>query len=212
MPVENSAHLQAKAFRKIAVAAAFVVFGSAAAHAADISDVFYLDASAGPAAFMLHMHDDGIDSTIANTYWGVEGRLGLCSKGPLSLCGGIDGFTSLGSASKSLSTANGGGKTETQMQSIGGYVQAKANLGVVTLSPFAGYRQVFGDISVEDSGSFHAGDIDTGAWYGGLETSIRFLPTDLELGTRLEYGQSTKDAALQDFNYGIASAFLRLRF
>ena len=212
MPVAYSAHIAVKMPRKGVFVAALFLFSGSCASAADISDVFYLDAAAGPSALMLHMNNDGVDGAIANTYWGVEGRLGLCSKGPLSFCGGLDGFTSLGSASKSLSTAKGGGKTETQIQSIGGYIQAKANLGVVTVAPFAGYRQVFGDVSVKGNSGFHAGDIDSGAYYGGLETSIRFLPTDLELGTRLEYGQSTGDADFEDFNYGIASAFLRLRF
>ena len=114
------------------------------ANAADISDAFYLDLSGGPAAFMLHMNEDAVDDLIADTYWGIDGRLGICSKGPINLCGGMTGFMALGDATREIETRAGGGKTDTQLSSIGAYVAARGNLGLVSLSPYAGYRQVFG--------------------------------------------------------------------
>ena len=181
--------------------------------AAELSDLFYLDISGGPAALMLHMNDEAMDDLIANTYWGIDGRLGICSEGPFNICAGITGFSSLGSTSESLSQRYGTGTSETRFSSIGGYVQGKANLGVLTISPFAGYRQLYG--SVETSSSrfgYQSEDIDTGALFGGLETSVKFIPTGLELGARIEYGASTDDAATNDFNYGLGSAFLRYKF
>ncbi|QQM32018.1 hypothetical protein JET14_07615 [Martelella lutilitoris] len=182
------------------------------ANAADISDAFYLDLSGGPAAFMLHMNEDAVDDLIADTYWGMDGRLGICSKGPINLCGGMTGFVALGDATREIETRDGGGKTDTQLSSIGAYVAARGNLGLVTLSPYAGYRQVFGDVTIEDNTRFAPSDIDSGAFYGGLETSIKFFPTALELGARFEYGRSTGDNDANDYDYGLGSAFLRMRF
>ncbi|TCT35213.1 hypothetical protein [Martelella mediterranea] len=182
------------------------------APAADLSDVFYLDLSAGPSTFMLHMDDSSINDALANNYWGIDGRLGLCSKGLIGVCGGLNGFNSLGSTSQTLTSSAGGGETETAIRSVGAYVQAKANLGVITLSPYAGYRQVYGDVSVRNNTQFSTNDIDTGAYYGGIESTIRFLPTNLEVGARFEYGKSTGNAAFTDYSYGAGSAFLRMRF
>ena len=192
--------------------------------AAELSDLFYLDISGGPAALMLHMNDDAMDDLIANTYWGIDGRLGICSEGPFNICAGITGFSSLGSTSASLSQRYGTGTSETRFSSIGGYVQGKANLGVLTISPFAGYRQLYGEVETSSSRfGYQSEDIDTGdreafqevdyrALFGGLETSVKFIPTGLELGARIEYGASTDDAAADDFDYGLGSAFLRYKF
>ena len=88
------------------------------------------------------------------------------------------------------------GSFPTRAETVGGYVQGKANLGVVTISPFAGYRQLFGEVETSSSRfGYHTEDIDTGALFGGLETSVKFIPTGLELGARIEYGASTDDAA-----------------
>ena len=183
------------------------------ANAADMSDLFYLDISGGPAALMLHMNDDAMDDLIANTYWGIDGRLGICSEGMFNICAGITGFSSLGSTSASLSQRYGTGTSETRFSSIGGYVQGKANLGVLTVSPFAGYRQLYGEVETSSSRfGYQSEDINTGALFGGLETSIKFIPTGLELGARIEYGASTDDAATDDFDYGLGSAFLRYKF
>ncbi|MET3602189.1 hypothetical protein [Martelella mangrovi] len=198
------------------MAATAVLAGVAAmpvsAHAADLSDAFFLDLSGGPAAFMLHMNEDALDDLIADSYWGIDGRLGVCSKGPVNLCAGVTGFTSLGGTTQEIETRTGGGKTDTQLNSIGAYVAAKGNLGLVTLSPYAGYRQVYGDVTVENNSRLAPDDIDSGAYYGGLETSIKFLLTDLELGARFEYGRSTGDSGTRDYDYGLGSAFLRMRF
>ena len=181
--------------------------------AAELSDLFYLDISGGPAALMLHMNDDAMDDLIANTYWGIDGRLGICSEGPFNICAGITGFSSLGSTSASLSQRYGTGTSETRFSSIGGYVQGKANLGVVTISPFAGYRQLYGTVETSSSRfGYQSQDINTGALFGGLETSVKFIPTGLELGARIEYGASTDDTATDDFDYGLGSAFLRYKF
>lgn len=182
-------------------------------HAADMSDLFYLDISGGPAALMLHMNDDAMDDLLANTYWGIDGRLGICSEGPFNICAGITGFSSLGSTSQSLSRGYGADTSETRFSSIGGYVQGKVNLGVVTLSPFAGYRQLYGEVETSSSRfGYQSEDIDTGALFGGLETSVKFIPTELELGARIEYGASTDGSATNDFDYGLGSAFLRYKF
>ncbi len=184
----------------------------ASAAAADLSDAFYLDLSGGPAALMLHMNDDALDDIIADTYWGIDGRLGVCSKGPVNFCAGMTGYVSLGGTTQEIETRTGGGKTDTQISSLGAYVAAKGSLGLVTLSPYAGYRQIYGDIRIENNTRFSPTDIDSGAFYGGLETSIKFFPTDLELGARFEYGQSTGDNGARDYDYGLGSAFLRMRF
>jgi len=195
------------------VSVALPLAATAPVRAAELSDLFYLDISGGPAALMLHMNDDAMDDLIANTYWGIDGRLGICSEGPFNICAGITGFSSLGSTSASLSQRYGTGTSETRFSSIGGYVQGKANLGVVTISPFAGYRQLFGEVETSSSRfGYHTEDIDTGALFGGLETSVKFIPTGLELGARIEYGASTDDAADDDFDYGLGSAFLRYKF
>ncbi|WP_180897351.1 hypothetical protein [Martelella soudanensis] len=193
---------------------ALLAFAAASpAGAAGLSDLFYIDISGGPAALMMHMNDDAMDDLIANTYWGIDGRLGICSEGMFGVCAGITGFSSLGSTSQSLSQGYGTGTSETRFSSIGGYVQGKANLGVLAISPFAGYRQLYGEVETSSSRfGYQSEDIDTGAFFGGLETSIRFIPTGLELGARIEYGASTDDAAADDFNYGLGSAFLRFKF
>nr|WP_272211663.1 hypothetical protein [Marinicella sp. W31]MDC2877553.1 hypothetical protein [Marinicella sp. W31] len=190
-----------------ALSAACLAAFSVNARAADVSDAFYLDLSGGPAAFMLHMNEDALNDVIADTYWGIDGRLGICSKGPFNLCAGLTGFAALGDSTKAVESRMGGGKTETDLSSIGAYVQGKANLGLMTFSPYAGYRQVFGDVSIDNNNRFSPADIDTGALFGGLESSIKFLPTDLELGARIEYGRSTGDSGAADFDYGLASAF-----
>lgn len=185
----------------------------AATSSAKAGDLFYLDVSGGPAALMMHMNDDAMSDLIANTYWGIDGRFGICSEGMFNICGGITGFTSLGGTSENLSQRYGGGTSETQFSSIGGYVQGKANLGIITLSPFAGYRQLYGQVETSSSRrGYQSEDINAGAFYGGLETSVKFIPTGLELGARFEYGASTDDKASSDFNYGLGSAFLRFKF
>lgn len=195
------------------VSVALPLAATAHVRAAELSDLFYLDISGGPAALMLHMNDDAMDDLIANTYWGIDGRLGICSEGPFNICAGITGFSSLGSTSASLSQRYGTGTSETRFSSIGGYVQGKANLGVLTISPFAGYRQLYGTVETSSSRfGYQSEDIDTGALFGGLETSVKFIPTGLELGARIEYGTSTNDAAAKDFDYGLGSAFLRYKF
>lgn len=190
----------------------FLSVSLAAPAAFPADDAFYFDLSGGISAMTLDLNDEAVRSAIANTYWGVDARMGICSPGMFNICGGLTGFASLGSSSQSISARMGGGDTDTSMNSIGGYVQGKANLGIFTLSPFAGYRQIFGDISVSDNHGLGVKDINTGAYYAGLESSIKFWPTSLELGTRLEYGRSTKDSGLNDFEYGVGTAFLRFKF
>ena len=196
-------------FRIVALSAAFLPFAAPAT----AGDAFYFDISGGPAALMIHMNDDAMDDLMANTYWGIDGRFGICSQGMFNICGGLTGYTSLGSTSESLSARYGAGTAETQFSSIGGYVQGKANLGIITLSPYAGYRQFFGEVETSSSRfGYQSEDIDSGALYGGLETSIKFVPTGLELGARFEYGGSTADSPSGDFDYGLGSAFLRFKF
>ncbi|MCR9194091.1 MAG: hypothetical protein NXH88_05115 [Hyphomonas sp.] len=181
-----------------------------------IDRAFYVEASAGPAVLAVNFDDGRVTDIVANTFWGMQGNAALCwagvgGSGWLDLCGGATGFVSLGGAEQLVPAALGGGATSTDIQSYGGYVQAKAQLGRVTVAPFAGVRHISaqkatGTSMVGDSG------INTLAVFGGSELGIRFMNDRAELGLRGEYGQANGTLPTEQFSYGSGGAFLKVRF
>jgi hypothetical protein len=178
-----------------------------------IDRAFYVEASAGPAIFAAHFDNGTVADIVANTFWGVQGNAAICwaGNGWLDLCGGATGFVSLGGAEQMLTAALGGGTTETKVQTYGGYVQAKANLGRVTIAPFAGLRQI---MAQKDTTNVAIGysEINTLAVFGGSELGVRFLNDRAELGVRGEYGRADGNLVTEKFSYGSGSAYLKVRF
>lgn len=179
-----------------------------------VGKAFYLDVSGGPTVLMLRMNDSTVDSLIANTYWGIGGNAGICAAGVgsdwLDLCGGVTGFASLDSGMNNIAASLGGGTSETDIRSVGGYVQAKMNWGAFQLGPFAGYRHASGSIVLSGAGT--TTPINTNAYFGGLETSWQFWGDHAAVGSRAEYGRSTGSNATDQFDYGMVSAFVRVSF
>lgn len=217
----------------LAAAAAFLLSGSALG--ADIYSTspdpsveaiskrmgrtFYVDVSAGPAVLgILDKNSLQGSNAIADAYWGVSGNAGLCSTtfGPdwLDLCGGVTGFTTLGSASNTIAAQAGGGRTETSLSSIGGYVQAKANFGSFTFGPFGGYRHFTGSVaSISSTGTQLAKTkVNTNAAFIGLESSWKVWGDKAEIGSRAEYGRTGKTSNIPALDYGMLSAFVRVKF
>ncbi|MCI5076856.1 hypothetical protein [Oricola sp.] len=209
------------------LAAAAALLMSATAHAADVYDsppeaelneridrAFYLDALAGPSAFLLYLDDGTLSDAIANTYWGISGNLGLCTDGTgsagwLDLCGGVTGFTSLGGVQETI-FAGPGGTSDTSIWTVGGYVQARAHMGALTFAPFAGYRRIEGDTSY--SGVPASDTTRTNAYFGGADLGLNFWNERAEIGVRGEYGRSTGDTPDTEFDYGMATGYLRIAF
>lgn len=187
--------------------------------AADISIVeridrsWYATAAVGPEVLVLDFDDGNATDAVANTYWGVGGTAEVCKAGVgsaewLDLCAGAHLFKSLGGASQTIAARIGGGTSETDVLSYGGFVKAKAHMGILTFAPYVGLRQINVDISSSNA-LVAARDTDSSAFFGGAELGIKTFNERLEWGLGGELGQSNSG---EDFTYYKGGGFLRLSF
>lgn len=174
---------------------------------------WYATISAGPEVYSVNYADGTIDDALANSFWGVGGSAELCHAGVghmdwLDLCAGAHGFKSLGSAEEVV--LGGAATTEVNLTTYAAYGKARAHLGFLTVAPYAGVRQIGGDISVT-AGALGAAveDIDETAFFGGLETGLSLFNDRVELGLGGEVGRTNSDT---DLTYYSGRGFVRVRF
>lgn len=182
--------------------------------AEDSKDI-YFSGSAGPTVFAVQFDNSTVEDIVANTHWGIGGNAMVCknTSSYFDICGGVTGFISTGGAEQLVSAANGGGTTETEVQSFGGIVQARGKMGRLHFSPFAGVRKIKAQKSAATGNALiPASKIDTTAYFGGLELATSVFNDRGQIGISGEYGRSDGDLPTEQFNYGSASAFLRINF
>lgn len=200
----------------LAATAAFLATSALADDAvlSRIDKAFYVDISGGPAVMFLNLKGTGFSGTVANTYWGAQGNVGVCASGVgqdwLDLCGGVTGFTTLGGVAQQVT----GGSTKTSISTYGAYAQAKANVGNFTIGPLAGYRRLEGNVVTLNGGGTTIGTtkVSSDSYFAGLESSFKFLQGRGEIGSRAEYGRTIKNSTIAAFDYGTVSAFVRVKF
>lgn len=174
---------------------------------------WYATVSVGPEVYSVNYADGTLDDALANTFWGVGGSAELCHAGVgnmtwLDLCAGAHGFRSLGSGEEVI--LGGAATTEVNLTTYGAYAKARAHLGWLTVAPYAGARQLAGDISLT-AGTLGTAveDIDEMAFFGGLETGVSLFDDRIELGLGGEVGRTSSDAEL---TYYSGRGFVRIRF
>lgn len=174
---------------------------------------WYGTISAGPELYSVNYADGTLDDALANTFWGVGGSAELCHAGTgtmdwLDLCAGAHAFRSLGSGQEVVQ--GGAATTEVNLTTYGAYAKARAHLGWLTVAPYAGARQLAGDISLT-AGALGTAveDIDEMAFFGGIETGLSLFNDRVELGLGGEVGRTNSDTEL---TYYAGRGFVRIRF
>lgn len=174
---------------------------------------WYVTGSAGASVFAVKFDNGALEDIVANTHWGIGADASLCrsTSGFFDICGGLTGFVSTGSAEQLLSASLGGGTTSTEVQSIGAKVSARGKMGRLNFVPFAGVRQITAQKETTNAAIGYS-EIDTTAFFGGLELATSVFDDRAQIGVSGEYGRSDGDIPTEQFDYGAGRAFLRINF
>lgn len=165
--------------KKLLIASSlFLVAGSFSAQAQGLE----LNADAGLGV----MHFDSNSSTnAAKTYYGLSGGVEACDTtgADFNLCGGLSGFTTLGKKSKTAA----GVTVKTGINTIGGFIKAKKNIGEgTTIAPYAGIARVNANHEFAAGGTAKE---SSNIIFGGLEFDKQ-ISGNMSLSLKGEAGRS----------------------